>query len=239
MNIPHLETLLAAHTKWADGDPDGVRADLREADLRRADLRGADLGEASLGEADLWKADLRGTNLWKADLWRADLRGANLRGANLLEVYLAEADLRGADLGKANLRGANLVEADLGKADLREANLRGADLRGARLDGATLSPFQVPHGELVVYKKVCGKIVRLRIPEKARRTASLVGRKCRAEYAVVEWVEGGESVTSNAWSRVTYKAGETVYPNNYNGDIRVECSHGIHFFLTRAEAEGW
>ena len=154
--------------------------------------------------ADLWGADLRGANLWRADLRGADLWGADLRGA----------DLRGADL--------------------RGANLWGANLRGANLWGADLPPFQISEGTLIGWKKVESKIVKFRIPEEAKRTASLVGRKCRAEYAVVLDIEGGGPVETR---RLVYRIGETVYPDKYDDDIRVECTHGIHFFQTREEAE--
>ena len=46
--------------------------------------------------------------------------------------------------------------------------------------------------------------------------------------------EGGVVVSGKG---VTYVKGEIVYPDSYDGDRRKECTHGIHFFLDRAEAE--
>jgi hypothetical protein len=94
----------------------------------------------------------------------------------------------------------------------------------------------------VVWKKVQDKLVRLRIPEKARRTACFVNRKCRAEFAVVEWIEDGGPVMSDGMGSgapTTYAVGEEVRPDKYDDDVRVDCSHGIHFFLTREEARAW
>jgi hypothetical protein len=159
---------------------------------------------------------------------RADLSGADLSGANL----------SGADLSGANLSGANLSGADLSGADLFRADLSGADLSGA----INIPAFQICSGDLIVWKKIQGKLVTLLIPVDAKRTASLVGRKCRAEYAVVKWIEGNNPVTSNGCDNgvnTVYKVGETVTPDSYDDDIRVECSHGIHFFQTRKEAEEW
>jgi hypothetical protein len=153
---------------------------------------------------------------------QANLRKANLWGANLREANLWGADLRGANLQEADLRGANLQEADL----------RGADLRGANLPN-----YQLPRGDLRVYKKADGKIVHLLIPRHIKRTASLVGRKCRAAAAYVLAIEGDEPVTSERG--LQYAIGEWVYPDSYDPDPRIECSHGIHFFLTREEAEEW
>jgi hypothetical protein len=36
-----------------------------------------------------------------------------------------------------------------------------------------------------------------------------------------------------------YVEGATYHPDTYDDDIRVECTHGVHFFLTREEAERW
>lgn len=130
------------------------------------------------------------------------------------------------------------VRADLRGAYLRGANLSEADLRGVDLRGARLPDFQIADGDLVAWKKADSRIARLRIPYRARRTACLINRKCRAEFAVVDWIEGGvEEVRSERGG--IYRVGEEVWPDRYCDDIRIDCSHGIHFFLTRAEAQRW
>ena len=126
--------------------------------------------------------------------------------------------------------------AYLQDAYLQGAYLQNAYLQNANLQDAKLPHFQIPNGTLIVYKKIQRHIVTLRIPEHAIRTASLVSRKCRSSEAYVIDIEGTESVTTR---ELTYTTGETVFPDSYNDDIRIECTHGIHFFLTRAEAEEW
>jgi len=179
-------------------------------------------------------ADLRSANLTFADLAVAILSGANLNGANLTDADLTDAVLFDADLFAANLRGADLSGADLRRADLGDADLRGADLEGAQLP-----PFQIPQeGELIAWKATRDGIAKLRVPPEAKRTATLIGRKCRAEYVeVLEMI--GKDGTGIRDSSIEYLPGETVRPDEYNDDIRIECSHGIHFFLTREEAELW
>jgi len=87
---------------------------------------------------------------------------------------------------------------------------------------------------------VADRIVHLLIPSWAKRTASLVGRKCRASAAKVLAIEGDEPVTTTQYGpATTYTIGEYVYPDGYDSDPRIECGHGIHFFLTREEAEEW
>jgi hypothetical protein len=132
------------------------------------------------------------------------------------------------------------ILAEHGKWTRGEEGAR-ADLSGADLSGANNIPhFQICAGDLIVYKKVDGHIVILAIPKDAKRTASIVGRKCRAEYAVVLGIEGHAPVSSNGRGNgpvTLYVEGKEVRPDSYDDDWRVECSHGIHFFLTRKEAE--
>ena len=191
--------------------------------------------------ADLRGADLRGADLRGADLHGADLRGADLRDANLRGAYLGGADLRGA-----NLRGAYLGGADLGGADLRGAYLRGADLGCAYLGGAQGIPGHardslsiLPAGELTGWKKCQdGVIVKLRIPAEARRS-NATGRKCRAEYADVLEVTGSAEGISQHDPGTAYRPGERVTPDSYDDDWTIQCGHGIHFFITRSEAENY
>ena len=219
-----LDVVLKRHTDWRAGRDGGERANLSDADLRWANLRGVYLSDAYLSGAYLRGADLSGANLSGADLIGADLSGANLSGA-----YLRRADLRRAYLRRADLRGA----------DLRRADLRGADLREADLREARLPHFQIPDGDLIGWGNKGGHIVKMRIPAEAKRTASLVGRKCRAEWVDVLEIEGADECRSSGGVGIVYRVGETVRPDSYDDDIRIECTHGIHFFQTRLEAEEW
>ena len=188
-----------------------------------------------------------------ANLSEANLRDANLRDANLRDADLRDADLSWANLSSANLRDANLSSANLSSANLSSANLRGANLssanlRGAKLYGANLSSAKnaelpiartviLPEGNLVGWKKCKNNvIVKLLIPQKARRS-SASGRKCRAEYVQVLRVFGAEQGISQHDGKTIYRKGETVKCDNWNEDRWVECGGGIHFYITRLEAE--
>lgn len=144
---------------------------------------------------------------------------------------------------KHRYSGAVLIAALASGADLYGANLYGADLYGANLSGADLGEvknlfFQIPQeGELIVWKKVMGGVCKLRIPPEAKRTTTPMGRKCRAEW--VEVLEAPEDGRGMHDSSVVYRASEIVRPDKYDDDIRVECTHGIHFFLTKEEAEAY
>ena len=208
--------------------------------LALAIASGADLREANLRGADLREADLRGADLREADLYGANLYGANLYGANLYGADLCEADLYGA-----NLYGADLREADLRGADLREANLRGANLRECK--GAELVIAQtriVGEGDIIGYKKCQNNIiVKLLIPTDAKRSHAF-GRKCRAEYVKVleiSYSDGSpaEKAISLHDGRTEYVVGEIVRPDSFCEDWMQECASGIHFFITRIEAENY
>ncbi len=164
----------------------------------------------------------------------ANLRNADLRGANL----------SGADLSNANLRNADLRGADLSGADLRNADLSNADLRGANLSGnAELEIAKTlicPEGELIVYKLLREGIATLKIPADAKRH-NASGRKCRASKAIVVALpEGCEIGHSKYDLEFEYIFGKTVVPSQPFDDNRWnECASGIHFFLTRIEAENY
>ena len=163
--------------------------------------------------------------------------------ADLSDADLSDADLRRANLRRANLRGADLSYADLSGADLSDADLSGADLRGAKLSGANLRGAVskitiVTEGDIIGWKKCNNNvIVKLLIPANARRS-NATGRKCRAEFARVLDVIGAEEGITNSHGQETYyRAGETVKPDSWDENRFNECSHGIHFFITREEAE--
>ena len=148
-----------------------------------------------------------------------------------------------ANLADANLVGANLADANLARANLAGAYLADAYLADAYLARAKnikLPAFQIPQeGELIVYKKLHnGAVCKLRIPPESRRTASVVGRKCRAEFAEV--IEGeGKSWRTDGDHVIDYAPGTVVNADKYDDNPLVECAGGIHFFLTREEAEVW
>ena len=199
-------------------------ANLRDADLGDANLRDANLRGADLGGANLRYADLGGANLGGADLGGANLRDANLRNANLGGANLSAADLRYADLGGANLGGADLRDADLSAA-------KGGELALAR---TSIVPES---GEFIGFKKCVGNtIVTLKILSDSRRSNAF-GRKCRAEKCVVLAIDGADHALSMWDPSFVYRIGEVVQCDNWNDDRWVECGGGIHFYLTRIEAE--
>lgn len=249
-NSEHLEIVrggVAAIAAW------------RAAHDERLDLRWADLGGADLGKANLYRADLGGADLGGANLYRASLRSAYLSEAYLGEANLREADLSwadlycadldGADLGAANLFGANLRGACLHGANLRAAylpaanlidvDLRGADLSEIEWDYTTVGLAPAPEGELIGWGWKSGHLVKMLIPAAARRSCA-TSRALRAEYVRVLEIDDGALTRLEhdaGFGRAIYEAGEITRADAWDEDRWAECSNGIHFFLSRHEAE--
>ena len=170
---------------------------------------------------------------------RANFQGANLIGANLRGANLRRAYLRGANLDGANLFGADLREANLFEANLDGANLIGANLRGAKIQEDILIAHTsiTPDGRLIGWKKcVDDVIVKISIPSDSPRS-NATSRKCRAKFVDVLEVFGANKGLSQHDGKTKYIVGQRVECNKWDENRWNECSGGIHFFLTRYEAE--
>lgn len=155
-----------------------------------------------------------------------------------------------ADFRNMNLCGTDFSGADLSYSDLRGANLNGANLSDANLYGvkynestACFSLVCPEEGDFIGWKNVYDAIIKLRIPAEAKRSSATT-RKCRCEFAEVlelQNLDGTpyrkiEIINKNYEIAAIYKVGEVVRPDSWDDNRWNECSHGIHFFMTRDEA---
>ena len=132
----------------------------------------------------------------------------------------SRADLSGADLSRASLSRANLE-------DTKEADL------------ALAMSTYLPEGPFIGWKKCMdGVIVKLRIPEKAKRSHGCE-RKCRAEFVTVLEVFGAQKGVSIYDKKTEYHPGKTVKANGWDENRWNTCGQGIHFFISRLEAEAF
>ena len=159
--------------------------------------------------------------------------------ANLSCADLRGADLRGANLSCADLRWADLCDADLRWADLCDANLRDADLKKLITQTTIL-----PDGDLIIWKKLKGNIIaKLLVPTKAKRINAASSRKCRFEYAqTIAMYRKGKKLPKDFIGytqydfTTSYKVGEITKPDKFDPSPLIECSNGIHGFITKQEA---
>ena len=163
-------------------------------------------------------------------------------GAVVFE-YTKEGNTITETVLEAIRRGANLSDADLSDADLRCANLSGADLRCADLRCAKGCYLSCPtEGSFIGWKKASGHIVKLRIPEDARRS-SATGHKCRCDKAYVMEIQNmdgtkatEDTVRSDHDKNFVYTVGATVEVPDFDDNRWSECAPGIHFFIDRRAA---
>ena len=231
-----LKTILEQHTLWLDSNgKEGKRADLTGANLTRSNLTDANLYDADLTGSNLSGANLRFANLYRADLSRADLYGADLSGANL-----SGADLSGANLSDTDLTGANLTHANLSGADLTDADLQCANLTNTILDEKEQCRKGIVLTEpMVGYKKARGgKIITLEIPI-GSKVFSINNNKRRTNKAKVIDVQGEIELSSIYYADFKYHVGDEIDIIDFDDNYNVECGAGIHFFLTRDEAENY
>ena len=180
-----------------------------------------------------------------------------INGKTLAEIlenhnHYLRRDVKDLDSMRANLRYANLSDANLRYANLRGANLDGADLSRANLSDANLRyaknipyiPLECPSdGAFVGWKKVNNVLIKLEIPEDARRSSATT-KKCRCDKAKVlgfynalgtEELDITELV-NDKYEKCKYVKGEMVYPDFFDENRWNECSHGIHFFVNKQDA---
>ena len=185
--------------------------------------------------------DCEGWQSMKADLRYADLRQADLSFTNLIGADLRNADLSYAYLRFADLRNAYLCDADLHGADLRNADISYVDLSGVK--NLPFIPYACPDmGSFIGYKKARNKIIKLEIPEDAKRTSATC-RKCRCNKAKVLGIYDynhnlleDKEVASDIDRDFIYRVGEFVEVKDFDEDRWHECSTGIHFFINFEEA---
>ena len=172
-------------------------------------------------------------NRWTGSVVFEYTKEGNTITEAVLEAIRCGADLSDADLSDANLRRANLYDADLYGADLRDANLR--DAKGCYLSCPT-------EGSFIGWKKASGHIVKLRIPEDARRS-SATEHKCRCDKAYVMEIQNMDgtratvdAVRSDRDKNFVYTVGATVEVPDFDDNRWSECAPGIHFFIDRRAA---
>ena len=226
-----LKTILEQHDLWlVSNEKEGKRANLTHADLSDADLTGVDLSGANL----------TGVNLYGVDLSDADLSDANLTDAILTGADLTSVDLFAANLTGANLTNANLTDAILYGVNLTRANLTGADLTDTILDEKEQCRKGIVLTEPIVgYKKSDeGKIITLEIPVGAK-VFSINNNKRRTNKAKVIDMQGKTKLSSKYDTSFKYRVGDEIEIADFDENYNVECGEGIHFFLTRDEAENY
>lgn len=240
-----------------------ISCDLSVADLSNSNLSGcrlinADLSLANLDSSNLYKADLS-----EANLTNSNLSGCCLINAKLNFAYIDYARLAFANLTYASLKWSHLCGANLSNAVIEYTDFTNSDITAVSFDNAKGNNIEYRRGKIlsesiIGYKKCRASakrdvIVTLEIPKDAV-VFSINGDKCRTNKAKVISINliDDESVEINRACSLSYYTisiyfdrrehylsyyiGDEFNIKNFNCQYNVECSNGIHFFMTKEEA---
>ena len=241
-------------------------ADLSYANLRCANLEGAKMHRTILHHANLHQANLSHADLTNGILDMADLSFAYLQYTKLDRSLLHKANLHDADLSYADLTFAELNCANLNRSVLRGTNLETADIDGSNLsyvcglEQETFRTGKILTENMIGYKKCQDDIiVTLEIPRGAI-VFSINGNKCRTNKAKVIAIDGANRAYSahsgityhvyyggadganraySSYNGISYYVGDEFTVYNFDCQYNIECGKGIHFFMTREEAENY
>jgi len=218
--------------------------------LRYTNLYCANLCCSILSDSDLSKADLQYANLTDCDLSYADLHNASLHNSILRYSTLTGAILDNANFTEASLHNSILIDTSLNDTCFLRANLAHTVMNNA--DGKQIEYIKgkILTEPLIGYKKCTNYYykkdptdvmrditVTLEIPRGAI-VFSVNGGKCRTNRAKVIDIEGANRAFS-FHKYMTYYVGDEFTIYNFNCEYNMECGEGIHFFLTREEAEAY
>ena len=245
-------------------------ANLFQAFLHGADMSKAIIDEANLTNANLTRAGLNECSGRKARfafscLWDCDFKNAVLPGAFFFEAGVCDCDFTGSDLEETSYIHADLDNSVFEDTNLKNADFdyarrvfwssfKNADMTGASVVDVDLDPdklvgvkgLYIPlycpeEGPFIAWKKCReGKVVKLRIPEHAKRKGNSIYSLRASEAEVLEIFDRDGNSVDEAVSifdeELKYIKGTTVYPkkvdSKYYGNVT-----GIYFVLSRAETE--
>lgn len=208
-------------------------------------------------QLEIWDMDLSGEDLSNMDFTLSSFQNTVLDGVDFEGSTVENALFDGCSMRKANFRNAKMVTASFRYCDMRECNIEGANLYGAVLEFAKLDGIVSDEGTqwfrlhcpekgaFLAYKKcVNDRMVQLLVPADAKRTSATLP-SCRCNKAKVLTIKSFDFKENfdEAWSLVdenfVYRRGEWVEVKNFNEDRWQDSTTGIHFWLTRAEAEAY
>lgn len=258
----HCTNLNGANLSFANLDYTEYLGNLDNANLFKTSMRGAEIcgfaRNADFSNANLRRADLSGSILSNACMHGTNLRDAKLAGADLSHADLSNAFLTSTDLSNAELSHANLSNSHMENSTLDFAKMYDTKIDGTNMYGASLisTDLSCSNGNLIEYRK--GKILRddiigykkcvdehnryavtvtLKIP-RGSIVFSINGHKCRTNRAIVMAISGVPRAYSLLHEHcMSYYVGDEINIYNFDCQYNRECAEGIHFFMTREEAE--
>lgn len=226
--------------------------ELKKLTESRAPGERLDLSDCGFRDMDLTGYDLSNGDFTLCSFQNVILNGVDFHGSSVENALFDGCPMHGADFHGANMKTASFRYCDMGECDIRGADLFGAVLEYADLtdivsdEGTQWFRLHCPEtGAFLGYKKcVNDRMVQLLIPADAKRTsATLPSCRCsRAKVLTIKSFDFQENF-DEAWSLVdenfVYKRGQWVEVKDFNEDRWQDSTTGIHFWMTREEAEAY
>ena len=224
-------------------------ADFRSANFNSADFSLADFNSANFSFANFYSADFSFADFNSADFYSANFYSTNFSSASFYSANFNSANFSFADFNSANFIFANFNSADFSSANFSSANFSSAsfsyaDFRSADFKNSIFNYRITPEtGKFIGWKKAQGKIIKLEIQKAENVSGGLVGRKLRTDKVKVLEIQDKEgkkldlkSISSDYNEKFIYNVGKIITEKDFKKDDKIECSEGIHFFITRDEA---
>ena len=166
---------------------------------------------------------------------------------------IKDASLSGMDLSGVSFDNSRFYNARFDNSSFDNSRFYNSRFDNSRFDEKSKKSIAqykylwqiIPtEGSFIAYKKASGCVLKLEIPLKAKRVCNIINRKCRASYVKTLKItdSNGESIkeaAGNSDSKTIYKVGELTKADSFDDNFLNDCTNGIHFFVTRKEAENW
>lgn len=210
------------------------------------------LRECSFKHMDLTGLDLSYIDFTLSSFQNVKLDKVNFQNSIVENVLFDGCPLHGANFKNATMKTASFRYCDMRKCNIQDADLYGAVLEYAKLDGIYSNEntkwfrLRCPEvGAFLGYKKcINDRMVQLLIPSDAKRSSATLP-SCRCSKAKVLTIKSFDFKENfdEAWSLVDedfiYRKGEWVEVKNFNEDRWMDSTTGIHFWMSREEAQAY
>lgn len=205
--------------------------------LTDVDFSIANLPNLLFNRAQFIDVSFYSANLFSSDFSEAKLSSCNFRYANLAEVKLPSSILLDCN---CIFTGSNLYNCDMNNMYSNLLEYKGGKILTENIIGYKKCK---PYNRIYYsFNKCTAAIVTLEIPRGAI-VFSVNGKKCRTNRAkVLDIVDSDGNKVPRARSyrgNLTYYVGDEFNIYDFDCEYNKECSKGIHFFMTREEAENY
>lgn len=220
------------------------KSNMSRSRMSQVDFMGSELENVNMSMANIEHVVFSNCDFPCADFRRCDLRCVDMKWGSYRNADFSMANLVAVDMSHSGFEGAKFVNGGIYSSVLTEGNFDGVDFRGVKVNTSTIGYVMAcpSEGSYIGWKK-CGEyIVKLLVTEDALRSSATT-RKCRCSKAKVleiQTMDGHKSnkrvVYSSYHTRFKYEVGKEVSVSDFDPNRWIECSSGIHHFVSREDA---